>query len=422
MSSLKLQRANYQLAVTLNHHARTASATGAAPATTDARGRDAQLNCTSKVSDNFRHLPSNPIAQVWVDCELKADVELCRIAIGLRQSAQMRLWLIGHEHTRATGYNYLDRNQFAALLDHYGIKYTRHNLNRWLRAGQGVYWRFTDYGRIYLCSYERLSQSLVQECLNGFNTDITNLVATNLPGMLNAMYVRVDSDNLEQFEAQVYAAWHAAKECQPLSRYTLQRLWNRDTKTLIRWQKAGRIQLRVLHNFVHYTEDFSHHVPQAPEGGYRGGVIQYKAGKSRRWSAEYSNSYQPRAAIRQHPRRGAYTRVMRRSMHTVESYEPATSLRGGETVKTRRPGGLIRTGKYLYQDGKKAKNSAKYDNPEQGNRERAIQRGIDDRLCQHFEHSPDGVQRMRASSCNSAYKAIVPKTQECVYPVYSDPF
>lgn len=355
-----------------------------------------------------------------VEIALKCDAELARIAVGLRRSAELRVWLIILEHTRTTGFNYINRADLMALLERYGVKFTRHGLNRWLRAGQGTFWRLTTYGRVYLISYERLAIALTMEAATHDLPDLHDLVATNIPGMRPAMYIDVKSINLLQFEANCFAAWHSSKNNMPISRFTLQRLFNRDTKTMIAWQKAADIT--ILHNFVHYTEEFSHDVPQNEDGGYRGGVIEYEVNKHKRWSAEYSNSYQTRA-IRQHNTRGVMRRVFAKINEMIQSIEPASSIRQGVEAKRRRPGGLSRTGKYLFQDAKRARASAKHHGNDTS--PRAIFKGIDNRRGGHYEHSPDGRERTQLKACFGAgavLERVGRKTDKCMEVVSPMPF
>lgn len=347
------------------------------------------------------------------DTSIRCDVELARICVGLRRSAELRVWLLITEHTRETGFNYISRADLMALLERYGIQYTRHNLNRWLRQGQGTFWRLTTYGRVYLISYERLSIALTLEAATHDLPDLHDLVETNIPGMRNAMYLNVTSNTVTQFEAQVFAAWHASRNNPQISRYALTRLFNRDVKTMIAWQRSAGIY--VLHSIVHYTEEFSHDVPHAPEGGLRGGVLEYKVNGRKRWSAEYSNSYQTQP-IKQHHKRGASRRVFAIIRDKLLSLEPASFMRQGVSVKRRRPGGLHRTGKYLYQDAKRARSSAKrYGDDKQ----RAFFKGVDGRRCVHFEHSPDGRERTRFRACTQVSLTLEGrKTHKCMEIMY----
>lgn len=330
------------------------------------------------------------------DC-LRIDVELARIAVGLRQSAQLRLWIILQEYARESGYNHLTRSQLATLLEQYHIRYSWQNLHRWLRQGQGVWWNLHN-DTVWMIGYERVAKSLADTAMmlpkpkRGYWR--RNLIETNTPGMRRAMYIQVSSANLNQFEAQVYAAWHASKDGMPISRFVLNRLWARDTKTLIRWQRLAGII--VINTFVHYTEDHSNYVPHAPGGGYRGGVIEYKVGKSRRWSAEYSNTYRTTTAIRQHPYRGKSRRVFEVIRNMIEKAEASVSTAGQGVVD---PDRLIRKGRLIFADAQKARANA--DN-HKSRVERYIDKGFDNRRGRHLEFSPDGRERMRLQTCAKA--------------------
>lgn len=355
------------------------------------------LKITAVVSDP-------PVAASKVDPDiatcLRCDPELARIAVGLRQSSQMRLWVIIQEYARETGYNHLTRSQLATLLEKHGVKYSWQNLHRWLRQGQGVWWNL-HLDTVWMIGYERVAKSLTTKAMTtprgkrGFNP--RNLIETNTPGMRRAMYIQVASANLNQFEANVYAAWHASKNGMPISRFVLKRLWARDTKTLIRWQKMTVII--VINTFVHYTEDHSNYVPHAPEGGYRGGVIEYKVGKSRRWSAEHSNTYRT-PAIRQHPHRGKSRRVFEVVRNMIEQAEASVSTAGQRVVD---PDRLIRKGRLIFADAQKARANA--DN-HKSRVERYIDKGFDNRRGRHLEFSPDGRERMRLLTCAKAGRVL----------------
>jgi len=104
------------------------------------------------------------------------------------------------------------------------------------------------------------------------------------------------------------------------------------------------------------------------------------------------------------------------------SFEPASSIRQGVEAKRRRPGGLSRTGKYLFQDAKRARASAKH---HADNRGRAIFKGIDNRRGGHYEHSPDGRERTRLKACMGAGAVLERagrKTDKCMESVYREPF
>lgn len=343
----------------------------------DTHSVDVQLNSTSEIS------------------HLKCDVELARIAVGLRLSAQIRLWLVIQEYARTTGYNWLTRDSLRNLLDEYHIRYSERNLSRWLRGGHNLFWRL-DGQRIWLIGYKKLSTALIDMALSlpkpkrGF--DPLNLVTTNNPGFYRSVYVNVTSDNLSQFEAAVFSGWLTAKQNPNISNYVLSLLFRRDPKVIRRWCKIADVT--ILHTFAHYTEETSHYVPLASEeGGHRGDVIPYTVNGRQRWSAEYSNTYQPQPT-RQHPYRGQSLTVSRKAHQQLKSVQAA-----GPTVQIPyRDGRLYRTGRKLFDDVKLARKNVDADHP----REQYLFKSVDNRRCIHLECVPDGRARTRARECERA--------------------
>ncbi len=282
---------------------------------------------------------------------LRCDVELARIAVGLHQSAQMRLHIILSEHTRETGFNYINRADLMALLERYGVKYTRHNLNRWLRAGQGVYWRLTTYGRIYLVSYERLAVNLTIEA---HRHGLPDLVNTNLPGQTKSMYIDVRSSNLLQFEAHCLKAWYANRNNPTISRFTLKRLWNRDERSVRHLEALANIA--VIPNEVETTEPS--HVPLQADGTLRSDVFRTKDAYQRTvYHFRLPNTYQA-GIVRQHHRRGSTRRVFGIIRNLIES-EALAGLCGQGAQAS---GELCRSGRRYCETPKTAKHSRRRGN------------------------------------------------------------
>ncbi len=329
------------------------------------------------------------------DSALKCDVELGRIAIGLRQSAQFRLWLVIEEYARESGYNWLTRDALRKLLDQYGIRYSERNLSRWLRGGHNVFWRL-DGNRIWLIGYKKVSTALIDMALSlpkpkrGF--DPLNLVITNNPGFYRSVYVNVTSDNLPQFESAVFSGWLTAKENPNISNYVLSLLFRRDPKVIRRWVKLADVT--ILHTFAHYTEETSNYVPLASEeGGHRGGVIEYEVNGRKRWSAEYSNTYQPQPT-RQHPYRGQSLTVSRKAHQQLQHVQAAS-----QTAQIPyRDGRLYRTGCKCFDDVKIARLNVN----DTHQREQYLFVSADGRRGIHIECIPDGRVRTRARECERA--------------------
>lgn len=329
------------------------------------------------------------------DTSIKCDVELGRICVGLHKSAHFRLWLVIQENARATGINWLTRDDLRTLLTRYHIKYTERNLSRWLCGGHGLFWRL-DGDRVWLIGYRRLATAIVDLALSlpkpkrGF--DPLNLVVTNNPGYYRSVYVKVASDNLNQFEAAIYSGWLTAKDNPSISRYVLSLLFRRDPKVIRRWDKLADVT--VLNTFAHYTEETSDYIPLASEeGGYRGGIIEYEVNGHNRWSAEYSNTYQPQPT-RQHPYRGQSLTVSRKMHQQLQHVQAA-----GPTAQIPyRDGRLHRTGCKLFDDIKIARLNVDDDH----RREQYMVKCADGRRCLHIECVPDGRERTRARECERA--------------------
>jgi hypothetical protein len=350
------------------------------------------------IERDYEYLPPNPVIQESKITDtagtIACDVELCRIALGLRQAAQMRLWLVLVQYARDTGYNHITRRDFMKLLDKYEIAYNVPNFHRWLRQGDNLYWNL-DSDRVWLIGYKRLSIALVDKVLTmpkpKRGSDPINLVLTNNPGYFRHIYIKVASKSLIEFEAACYSGWLTAKNDPTISRYSLSHLFRRHPNILRRWEKIAKV--KILNTFAHYTEETSNFIPQLPEGGHRGDVIEYAVKGRKRWSVEYSNTYQPQPT-RQHDKRGqclTVSRILHKKLESLRSAGPTAQI-------PYRDGRLHRGGRKIFQDAKSAKSYANIKNP----KEQYIMRGVDNRQCLHLECSPDGVGRTRLAECSKA--------------------
>lgn len=330
-----------------------------------------------------------------IETALKCDAELGRISIGLRLSAQFRIWLVIEEYARETGFNWLTRDDLRALLTRYHIRYSERNLNRWLWGGHDVFWRLHNE-RIWLIGYQKVSTALTDMALSlpkpkrGF--DPLNLVITNNPGFYRSVYVNVTSDNLSQFEAAVFSGWLTAKQNPTISNYVLSLLFRRDPNVIRKWVKLANVT--VLHTFAHYTEETSNYVPLAVgEGGHRGDVLSYTVAGRQRWSAEYSNTYRPQPT-RQHPYRGQSLTVSRKAHQQLQHVQAASHT----AQIPYRDGRLYRTGCKYFDDVKIARLNVDDEHPS----EQYLFKSADSRNCIHIECLPDGQVRTRARECERA--------------------
>jgi len=325
--------------------------------------------------------------------KIVGDTELTRLSIGLKQSSEIRIWLLIEQHARETNLNHLSRLQLETLLERYGIKYSQQNLDKWLRRGHSLYWRLDEKGSlIWLIGYKRLSEILTNRALR---FGLIDLIITNNPGQRKSMYIDMRSDTVEQFEANCYAGWHASKTNNQIARFTLTRLFNRSTKTLIKWEKLAGIT--IIHGITHYSAEHADAVPLNTKGeGLRGDVLEYEVNGKTRWSAEYSNIYQT-LPMKQHAVRGQSRKVARHLHKLLKSFESAGLIGQGGN-----PGGLNPTGRVIFDDDKRAKAHAK----RYGEKPRQLRKGFDNRRCAHSEYAPDGIGRMRARECYRASIAL----------------
>jgi len=309
---------------------------------------------------------------------IAVDPELARLAIGLKQAPQFRLWMVLLQMVRDTNRLRISRADLVAALPKYGIKVSERNLRRWLRQGHGLFWNVTDEF-IYFISYEKVAHALVKMALE---KNLPDLIETNQPGK-RGMYIDV-SGSLQRFEAHIYAAWLAYREVPAIARSTLSALFNREARILRQWDKLANI--KVITNEVQFT---SNHFADVPEHAY---MYQAKIGNGKtetRFRARMSNTYRP-PSIQEHLERGQSRRVFRTIREYLESIEPAGGCeRGGGSDAP--IGGLKPTGRRYFASLRRAKSHAKH----KGDCERYVFLGQDKYGRHIWDYSPDGRQRTR---------------------------
>ncbi|MBA3871966.1 MAG: hypothetical protein H0X30_22705 [Anaerolineae bacterium] len=308
--------------------------------------------------------------------QIAVDPELMRLALGLKQSPQARLWLVVLQMVRNTNVNHVLRADLEAALPAYGVTVSERNLRRWMYRGHGLFWELTET-HIHFSGYETVARRLVEMALEH---RLTDLIGTNRPGK-RSMYIDV-SGSLQQFEANVYAAWLASRENPTIARFTLCALWNREARILRKWEKLANVD--VVTNEAQYHPTHNNDVPDH--------AYQYQAAlgikkTETRFRARMVNTYHA-PAIRQHPQRGQSRRVFRVIGEYLESVKPAGLCQQG--MGSNAPtGGLKPTGRRYFENATKARSSAKHT----GSKPRYIALGADDHNRMVWDYTPDGRQQ-----------------------------
>ncbi len=307
---------------------------------------------------------------------IAVDPELARLAVGLNEAPQFRLWLVLLQMVRETNVNRISRTDLEVALPKYGVKVSERNLRRWLKQGHGLFWNVTDQF-VYFVGYERVACRLVERAVQ---KNLPDLISTNQPGK-RGMYIDV-SGSLQRFEANVYAAWLAYRENPTIARSTLSALFNREPRILRQWDRRGGVD--VITNEAQFAPDY---FADVPDHAY---MYQAAIGQGRtetRFRARMVNSYHA-PSIRQHGKRGQSRRVFRSVSAYLESIEPAGNSEQGRGSNAA-TGGLKPTGRRYFADSKRAHSSAK----RQGDRQRYIALGVNKHKQMIWEYTADGRQR-----------------------------
>lgn len=254
----------------------------------------------------------------------RIDPELGRLCIALHRAPELRVWIVLREYVREHGGSgWMGRKDLTQALKEQGIACSARHLRRLLAGGEGVFWNVTRE-RVYMRSWAHLATTLTQAAM----TAKVGVVERNRPGALE-MLIPVRG-SLEQWEAQLYAAWLAYRNNPTISRSQLGELFHRDKSVLRRWEKkrlAG--QLTVRHNFAQCPnhEMFFEHIPHYATT--YAAWVKWK-GKPKqiariRW--QLPNTYLV-GAIKQHHRKGQASKVRRQVNRETETW-PADERRGG---------------------------------------------------------------------------------------------
>jgi hypothetical protein len=335
-----------------------------------------------------------------VDTALRCDPEFARIAIALKMGLCLRLWIVLRQLRRESNKHGFTWDELCAALDRYHVRYSKQNLKRWLNTGNNpeLRWWHIDQrtGKVYPVGYARLAVDIVEYTrarIQGKHaTKFYNIIATNRPGSRD-MYIDVSSYRIRQFEANVYAAWIAYKENPPISRFTLTRLWNATTKTLIAWGHIGHI--RTLPSYAYYSEAHYADLPTDTDGKNRPDVKPAEINGRNFWEVQVSNVYIS-PIVKQHDRRGKSRRASREIRLALSKEHVgncAQSLNRDDMLKP--------TGSLFYESHDDAKESV----TRRDKHPCLIWQGSDG-THNYFAYSKDGNGRLGLVTCARLFDAI----------------
>lgn len=316
---------------------------------------------------------------------LRCDPELARIAVALHFAALLHLWVILRQMCRESRYNGFTRDAIRAAFTSYGVPFSERNLSRWLHRGHGLFWQLDPGAKlVYPASPVTVALNLLRHCKR-FN--LHDLYITNYPGQRRDMFIDV-SGNTRAFERHVYEAWMASRNNPTISRWTLERLWNRTAVSLRALEKGSHIQ--VVTNYAFCDMEFSDYVPFDMEGERRADVKPVTIDGRRCWQWQISNTYHA-PTIRQHDKRG----VSRRVYYTVKIKYPEIQATSASDAGAESLGSLNRSHKMFYDSREKARSNAN----QHGEMIRYALLGYDDGNRGLFEVTPDGGTRFEFWSC-----------------------
>jgi hypothetical protein len=280
---------------------------------------------------------------------IRADVELARLALGLKLSPAFRLWAILHDMSRE-GRQGFTLSELFTRCGQLGVKGCRRYARRVIYAGVGLFWNYdpaTD--KVYPAGYVTLSQRLTERAAI---FGLPNLYETNTVGRLRDMYIPVIGTSTD-FEAAVLSSWYAAHNNPTISRHTLSLLFNRSAAVIRLLEKRAGVD--PVTNTVETTNLDT--VPRGVDGELRRDV---KWETNRRGITTYTyripNTYHA-GTIRQHNRRGQGRRAASIVYQLIQSDRLAGLCAAG-----RNPARLNRTGRIYCNDHKAVKNCRKRGN------------------------------------------------------------
>ena len=255
---------------------------------------------------------------------LRVDPELGRLCVVLHLAPALRLWVVIRQHVRDhAGSGWIDRPSLLEALRTQGIAYSARHLRRVLASGEGLFWNAT-HERVYMRSWAYLAATLTSMAM----TANIGRIERNRPGA-REMYVSV-TGSLEQWEANLYAAWFAYRNNPTISRSELCKLFGRDKATLRHWEKerlAGQFTVRQNYAQCPSFEEFYKHIPQYATNYTAWVRWNGKLKKTARIRWQLPNTYLA-GVIKQHHKKGQAAKVRRR-VNAVTETMPADERRGG---------------------------------------------------------------------------------------------
>lgn len=246
-------------------------------------------------------LPPKPVEKSALT--VRVDPELGRLCIALGRAPELRVWLVARH--LANGRGWLELDKLREWLRDFGIHLSARQLRRIHAQGVGVFWTFDAVtGRLYLRGVAKVAASLVAQAS-------PHLTATNRPGMLRDVLLSMGG-KLAYFEAMLYAGWMAAKDDPKIARVTLTMLFNRDKRTLRRWEELlGDQTIERVESFAQIADPQQFH-PPAHSFAYVA-AVRPEPGASAdlliRVCWQLPNTYRTKG-IKQHPKRGQGRKVL----------------------------------------------------------------------------------------------------------------
>lgn len=317
--------------------------------------------------------------------------ELLRIAIALHFGLLIRLWLVLVSIARQTNRTGFTRDEIKNVLQQHHVKFSGRNLSRWLRIGLTYgFWTYdTQTGRYYHRGYLSLSEYLVGLCES---KGLHALYLTNFPGQRRPMLINVASDNLRQFEQNVYSAWVASRENLMISRIQLMALWNRTAPAIRQWEGQGGVTPQANYTF---TDEVNHpDIPRQADGAWRRDVHRRNFEGRDVLSWQLPNRYLA-PPTPQHPRKGQLRRV-HTSMHRYIRMMKAAGVCEQGTI----PGGLNLNVRRYHASAKGAAQSHK----RYGLRPRYIFRGRWGERHGYYEYAPDARVTLDYFTCRRLFR------------------
>ena len=310
-------------------------------------------------SDTESHA-ARPVRILPADCPkaiddaitaIRADVELCRIALGLNQSALLQRWLVLEQLKRETGLQGFTRAELDAALRRFGVSGCDAYNTRLLRRGVGFYWNIDPRtGKIYAAGYLILCKRLLQHAdAHG----LYDLFTTNHPGTMRPVYINVTGKTAD-FEASILNAWYTARSNPMISRAVLSALFNRTAFKLRSMEhRAG---IHVTPNEAETTEPAN--VPLNLDGTLRGDVWKsHDADGVIVWHFRLPNQYTA-TICKQHSRRGQ----CRKATVLFEQWIATDELPGISAQGVEYPGKLKPSNRFYCQTEDIAKRSRRWGN------------------------------------------------------------